>query len=104
MEALYKAYKDNEKVAMYLVYVNEAHPARTTAAKSEGPSSVGKHKSMDEKVLAASKCMEGLKMTLPILIDGMDIISFVELVQANDGQGTPCIPPEPVGGCCLPDV
>jgi hypothetical protein len=72
VEALYKAYKDNEKVAMYLVYVNEAHPARTTAAKSEGPSSVGKHKSIDEKVLAASKCMEGLKMTLPILIDSMD--------------------------------
>ena len=72
MEALYKAYKDNEKVAMYLIYVNEAHPARTTNAKGEGPSSVGRHRSIDEKVLAASKCMEGLKMTLPVLIDGMD--------------------------------
>ena len=57
---------------MYLVYVNEAHPARTTDETGEGPSSVGRHKDIDEKVLAASKCMEGLKMTMPILIDGLD--------------------------------
>ena len=72
MQALYEAYKDNDKVEIFLVYVNEAHPARTTDAKGKGPSSVGRHKRIDEKVLAAAKCMEGLKLTLPVLIDGMD--------------------------------
>lgn len=72
VQALYEAYKDNDKVKIFLVYVNEAHPAKTTDAKGKGPSSVGRHKRIGEKVLAASKCMEGLKLTLPVLIDGMD--------------------------------
>ena len=32
---------------------------------------IGRHKNIDEKMLAASKCMEGLNFTLPVVIDGM---------------------------------
>jgi hypothetical protein len=74
VEALYKAYKDNDKVAILLVYVNEAHPVRNPKAdrKSTGPAGIGRHRRIEDRVLAASKCMKGLRLSLPILIDGMD--------------------------------
>ncbi len=77
VETLYKAYKDNDKVAMFFVYINEAHPSRSRrdappAAGAKGHAGIGVHKTMDDRVLAASKCMEGLKLTLPMLIDTMD--------------------------------
>ena len=71
MEALYKEYKGNRKVALFLVYVREAHPVRRPAVTSDHRS-VGRHATLDSKVLAASKCLKGLKLSLPCLIDTMD--------------------------------
>ena len=74
MDALYKAYKDNRKIAFYFVYVREAHPTRATTAPSrtkEGFGDIGRHKSIESKVIAASKCMKGLKLTIPFLIDDL---------------------------------
>ena len=68
---MYKAYKDNKKVAFFLVYVREAHPVRK-AAETSDHRSVTRHKTIDSKVLAASKCLKGLKLSLPCLIDTMD--------------------------------
>ncbi len=77
MEALYKAYKDNDKVAIFLVYINEAHPAGAwseagAAGKPKGPSDIGQHRNLADRIIAASTCMDDLKLTLPILIDTMD--------------------------------
>jgi hypothetical protein len=73
---LYVAYKDNPQVAMFLVYVREAHPVAEPKKPAEGlpigPSDIGQHKSMDDRVLAASACRQGLELTLPMLIDTMD--------------------------------
>jgi iodothyronine deiodinase-like protein len=72
---LYKAYKNNPNVAILLIYVNEAHPVRSkkgTAADARDHRDIGRATKIQDRVLAASKCMEGLKLTLPILIDGMD--------------------------------
>ena len=74
MEALYKAYKGNEKVAMYLVYVNETHLAKTNDPKGEGPHGIKPHRNIEGRLQAASKCMEGLKLTVPVLIDRMDAV------------------------------
>jgi hypothetical protein len=75
---LYVAYKDNPKVAMFLVYVREAHPARETVESQDTHSEkhrglgIAQHKTIHDRVWAASACMEGLKLTLPVLIDTMD--------------------------------
>jgi len=73
---LYVAYKDNPQVAMFLIYVREAHPVREpkepVEGRPKGPSDITQHKSMDDRILAASACREGLKLTLPVLIDTMD--------------------------------
>ena len=75
MEALYRAYKDNDKVAFYFIYINEAHPARgpsRDAGVAEGYLGLGRHRQMDDRILAASKCMRGLGLTMPVLIDNMN--------------------------------
>ncbi len=75
MEALYKAYKDNNKIAFYFIYVREAHPTRATTAPSptrKGFGDIGRHKSIESKVIAASKCMKGLKLTIPFLVDDLN--------------------------------
>lgn len=73
---MYAAYKNNEKLAMLLVYVREAHPAKEApAADGDGlkrPADITQPKTTDERVLAASACVQGLKLTLPVLIDTMD--------------------------------
>jgi hypothetical protein len=79
VQALYEAYKDNDKVEIFLVYVREAHPvrrARPTTAPGERrlkrPTEITRHKNIDDRILAAASCMEGLGLSLPALIDGMD--------------------------------
>lgn len=73
------SYKDNPNVAMFLVYVREAHPVKeadapkeSDAGKPKGPGNITQHKTIDDRIVAASACMEGLKLTLPVLIDTMD--------------------------------
>jgi hypothetical protein len=70
------AYKDNPNVAIYLIYVREIHPVKEPeeprAGKPIGPSDITQHKNLDDRIMAASACREGLKLSLPILIDSMD--------------------------------
>ena len=70
------SYKNNPNVAMFLIYVNEAHPVRDSqtapGAKPEWPSEIVRHKSLDDRVLAATACRKALKLSLPMLIDTMD--------------------------------
>ena len=75
MEALYRAYKDNDRVAFFFIYINEAHPARNRAGEggaAEAYRGLGKHRKIDDRILAASKCMRGLGLTVPVLIDDMN--------------------------------
>ena len=75
MQTLYEAYKDNDKVRFFFVYVREAHPSRRAAApdpETKGHRDIGRHRTIQSKVIAASKCLKGLKFTIPFLIDGMD--------------------------------
>ena len=78
MEALYKAYKD--KAQFFLIYTREIHPSRSTSTGatgaqasrySRGPA-ITQHTSMNDRIIAADKCMKGLKFTIPILLDDMD--------------------------------
>lgn len=70
MERLYKAYKD--KVQFYLIYIREAHPVRSANTRTRRGPSIAQHKTMDERILAATKCIQGLKISLPTLIDKME--------------------------------
>lgn len=67
MEQLYRAYKDNKKVAIYFIYVDEAHPARRA-----GGNGIADHKTLDDRIKAALKCVKGLKLTVPVLVDALD--------------------------------
>jgi hypothetical protein len=73
---LYVSYKDHPKVAMYMVYVREAHPVSEPKDVPEGgalgPANIGQHKDLSDRVLAASACRQGLRLSLPMLIDTMD--------------------------------
>ncbi len=73
MEALYKAYKG--KVQFLLVYIREAHPSRGSSAGGRsrfGRVAITQHKTLQERVIAADKCMKGLKLTIPIVLDTME--------------------------------
>ena len=79
MESLYKAYKD--KAQFFVVYIREAHPApekgRTDPRRAKeharryGDLGITQPKTLAERAIAADKCMKGLKMTIPILLDAM---------------------------------
>jgi len=73
MQALYKAYKD--KVTFFFVYTREAHPVKDGkegGAQVRTPKEIGKTTTLQERVLAATDCLRGLKFTLPVLIDTME--------------------------------
>ncbi len=80
MEALYKAYKG--KAQFFLVYLREAHPSREKARgsapqakarkKRPGNVAIAQTKTMTERVIAADKCMKGLKLKIPILLDSIE--------------------------------
>lgn len=73
METLYKAYKG--KVQFFLVYTREIHPAAkkdSPARRADGPKGITQHTTAQERVIAADKCMKGLKLTIPFLLDTMD--------------------------------
>ena len=66
---MYKAYKD--KAQFYMVYIREAHPARSATTKNRHGPNITQHKDMKERVIAATKCIQDLKLSLPTLIDEM---------------------------------
>ena len=74
MQALYKEYKNNDKVRIFFVYLREAHPVDKDGVDPEatGPDGIGRHRNMEDRVLAASKCLEGLDLNVPFLMDSMD--------------------------------
>jgi len=76
---LYAAYKD--KVEFFIIYISEAHPVRESgqggaSADSRPPQLRGpaivQTRSVEERALAATDCLKGLKLSLPVLIDAMD--------------------------------
>ena len=77
---MYKAYKG--KAQFFLVYLREAHPSRAkpsagtsrakAPAKRPGHISIAQPKPMAERVIAADKCMKGMKLTIPILLDSIE--------------------------------
>ena len=73
VQSLYTAYKD--KVQFLLVYIREAHPTRKStrpgARRRSGPD-IAQHENIDERVIAATKCVADLKLSLPVLIDDME--------------------------------
>ncbi len=69
MERLYKAYKD--KAQFYLVYIREAHPVRTSKTPNRYGPGITQHKDIKERVVAATQCIQSLKISLPTLIDEM---------------------------------
>ena len=73
METLYKAYKG--KAQFFLVYTREIHPSANKTSpprRPGGPTGITQHTSIKERMIAADKCMKGLKLTLPFLLDTMD--------------------------------
>ena len=68
---MYKAYKDDKRVEIILVYISEAHPVRKSknSANPKGPKDITQAKTAKERIIAADSCMKGLKFTMPILID-----------------------------------
>ena len=71
---MYKAYKD--KVEFLLIYIREAHPSRSSPSGRPTPNRysrvhITQHKNIEERIVAATKCVQGLKISLPTLIDDM---------------------------------
>lgn len=76
---MYEAYKG--QVQFFLVYIRKAHPARdkptSPPAGGRTPSprdrlAITQHKTLKERMIAADKCMKGMKLTIPILLDTME--------------------------------
>lgn len=55
-------------MAFYFVYLKEIHPAEQGRS---GPV-IEQHETFEERVSAASDCLDGLEMTIPTLIDNME--------------------------------
>ena len=74
---MYKAYKD--KVQFVLVYIREAHPSHTETGRATGDRflrmsaqpKIAQPKTIQERIIAATKCIQDLKIALPTLIDDM---------------------------------
>ena len=70
---------------MFFVYEKEAHPApaedRTTSGRSNAPDEIMSnrqvwpipaHRNVQDRAFAASECLVGMNLRLPVLIDTMD--------------------------------
>jgi len=75
------AYRD--KVEFFLVYIREAHPTDAQPGRDGAPGGlrgadpargpdIKQPKTLDERVVAATKCIQDLKLTLPVLVDDME--------------------------------
>jgi hypothetical protein len=68
------AYRD--KVEFFLVYIREAHPVDARPGMAGNPArgdpDIKQPKTIDERVIAATKCLQDLKLTLPVLVDDME--------------------------------
>jgi len=71
------AYRD--KVEFFLVYIREAHPTDArpgmegrSGNPARGDPDIKQPKTLDERVIVATKCLQDLKLTLPVLVDDME--------------------------------
>jgi hypothetical protein len=73
---LYVAYKEDPRVAVFLVYVAEAHPAErpfwSRWFEPRGPEDIAQHRNPADRAQAAGACRRDTELTLPILLDTMD--------------------------------
>ncbi len=85
---MYVSYKDDPRVAMFLIYGQESHPvaARTPRAEENGPAghvahprgpdgpfALGDpHRNLAERAEAARQCAARLRLSVPILLDTLD--------------------------------
>jgi type I thyroxine 5'-deiodinase len=72
LEELYK--KNKDRVAFYLVYVREAHPADGWQAPPNVREGIiyNEPKTEEERHAVAGTCVQRLKISFPAIIDGMD--------------------------------
>ena len=65
-------YKD--KVQFFLVYTREIHPTNddSKSSRRRGGPPITQHETLEDRKIAADKCMKGLKLTIPTLLDTMD--------------------------------
>lgn len=64
MENLYVSYKD--RVEFFLVYISEAHPKRLKGEFN------GQPKNIEQRSILATRCVNELRLSLPVLMDTMD--------------------------------
>jgi len=69
---LYEAYGD--KVAFYVVYIQEAHPTDlwTTVSNTKDGVLYSSPRSNDERTATASACVRNLGIRMPALLDGIE--------------------------------
>ena len=66
---MYASY--NDQIEFLIVYIREAHPEMLKEGNKTGI--VGRQpKSLDERVILASECVARYKLTIPMVIDGME--------------------------------
>jgi len=66
---LYASY--NDQIEFLIVYIREAHPEMLKEGNKTGI--VGRQpKTLDERVILASECVARYKLTIPMVIDGME--------------------------------
>ena len=72
LEEIYHRFSD--RVAFFLVYTREAHPTDGWQVESNVQEGVlyRQHQALDEREAAATACSLDMRITFPILVDGMD--------------------------------
>ncbi len=72
MEAIYRQYRD--RVAFFVVYVQEAHPTDGWQVDSNVAEEVlyPQHQSYEAREFVAAACQLDLKISVPILVEEMD--------------------------------
>ena len=72
LEALYKEY--GKKAQFLMVYIREAHPSDGWQSKQNVKDGVvyKQPKTLAQRAKVAKACRDGLKMTIPCVLDGID--------------------------------
>ncbi|ETX07445.1 MAG: hypothetical protein ETSY2_11155 [Candidatus Entotheonella gemina] len=72
MEAIYRQYRD--RVAFFVVYVQEAHPTDGWQVDSNVTEGIlyQQHQSYDERASVAATCQLDLNISVPILVEEMN--------------------------------
>jgi hypothetical protein len=73
---MYDTYR--ERADFYIVYIAEAHTVDgwQTDSNEQAGIRISQHTTFEERLAAAELCTEKLRLTIPILVDGMDNAAF----------------------------